>query len=421
VGRVLIVDNDRRLLEELEAALRVAPGEWSVVCVKTAAEGFERLAAQPFDVVAAKIGVPDLDAGAFLDDVAGRQPRVIRFLLSDTFGRAMLELAGSTSHQHLAKPLQASAVFARLDRTLRLGAILTDPILQSLVSRLKSVPSPPPIYLSMMNELRRDEASPQKVGELVARDGGMSAKILQLVNSPFFGLRMRVAEPAHAVQLLGLETIRALVLSTHVFEQLDLRTVTRFRIGKVWRHSLASASCARIVARALGLSADEAAEAFTAALLHDIGKLVLAGSLSDDYGVVVDQADADHAAAWTVERDMLGATHADVGAYLLGLWGLPDPIVEAVAWHHRPSQCAAQAVCPLTAVHAADAIEHRLHPCDAAGGTMEPDADYLTGLELTAAFPAWTAACLESEPAPAPAMTRPVPPPAGGRPTLPPS
>jgi putative nucleotidyltransferase with HDIG domain len=402
MGRVLIVDNDRRLLQELESALRAAPGDWSVVCVKTAAEAAERLASQTFDVVAAKVGLPGFDAGGFLDGVAGRQPRAIRFLLSDTCGRGVLELAGSTSHQHLATPLRASAVFARLDRTLRLGEILDDPTLQALVSRLRSVPSPPPIYLAIMNELRRDEASSRKVGELVARDAGMSAKVLQLVNSPFFGLRMGVAEPAHAVQLLGLETIRALVLSTHVFEQLDLRTVIRFRIGKVWRHSLATASCARVVARALGMPPDVSAEAFTAALLHDVGKLVLAGSLPDDYGVVVDQADSDHLATWVVEREMLGATHADVGAYLLALWGLPDGIVEAVAWHHRPSECGAPAGSPLTAVHAADVIEHRLHPGDTAGGTTDPDADYLGRLELTAVFATWADACRDLDPSPLP-------------------
>jgi putative nucleotidyltransferase with HDIG domain len=310
----------------------------------------------------------------------------------------MIELAGGTSHQHLARPLRATEVFARLHRTLGLGDILSDPALKALVSRLKAVPSPPPVYMAIMNELRSDDASPQKVGALVARDAGMSAKILQLVNSPFFGLRMRVAEPAHAVQLLGLETIRALVLSTHVFEQLDLRTVTRFRIGKVWRHSLSAAAFARIVAREQGVSAEAAAEAFTAALLHDIGKLVLAGSLPDDYGVVIDQADADHVATWIVEREMLEATHADIGAYLLGLWGLPDPIVEAVAWHHRPSGCGAPAASSLTAVHAADVIEHRLHPADTAGGTTDTDGEFLDRLELTATFPAWAAACRESEP-----------------------
>jgi putative nucleotidyltransferase with HDIG domain len=401
MGRVLIVDNDRQLLRELETALRGAPGDWSVACVRTVAEAFDRLEAQSFDVVAAKVGAPGFDADAFLDDVAARHPRAIRYLLSEACGRGMLALAGSTSHQQLAKPLQASAVFARLDRTLRLGEVLADPALRVLVSRLRSVPSPPPVYLAMMNELRRDEASLLKIGELVARDAGMSAKILQLVNSPFFGLRMRVCEPSHATQLLGLETIRALVLSTHVFEQLDVRTLTRFRIGKIWRHSLAAASYARIVARAQGGAPEAAGEAFTAALLHDIGKLVLAGSLHDDYGVVVDQADADGVATWLVEREMLGATHADVGAYLLALWGLPDPIVEAVAWHHHPGRCGAPAGGPLTAVHAGDAIEHRLHPADSAGGAMEPDADYLARLQLTTAFPVWAAACRESEPAPA--------------------
>lgn len=398
MARVLIIDNDRRLLGDLEAGLREAPGDWAVACVNTTSKAFDRLSAQPYDVVAARLGLPALDAAAFLDQVASIQPRAIRFLISESSGHEMLERTGGTCHQHLARPLQAKVVFARLGRTLRLGDILSDPLLQGLVSRLRAVPSPPPIYLAIMNELRSKYSSTLKVGALVARDAGMSAKILQLVNSPFFGLRMRIGDPAHAVQLLGLETVRALVLSTHVFEQLDLRTLTRFRIGRVWRHSLAAASCARVVAREQRVAPEVAAEAVTAALLHDIGKLVLAGSLPDDYGVVLDEAAADGAASWVTEREMLGATHADVGAYLLGLWGLPESIVEAVAWHHRPRQSGAPASSPLTAVHAADAIEHSLHPADAEGGATGPDTDFLSDCNLATAFPGWTAACRELEP-----------------------
>jgi putative nucleotidyltransferase with HDIG domain len=397
---MLILDDDRRLIRELETALRAAPGDWSVACVKTPAEAHETLGAHAFDVVAAKVGVSAFDATAFLDEVAAAHPRAIRFLLSDAHGRVMLEQANSTSHQHLAKPLDVYSVFGRLDRTLRLGRILTDPTLRGLILRLRAVPSPPPLYVAIVNELRRDEASVRKVGDLVSQDVGMAAKILQLVNSPFFGLRMRVGDPAHAVQLLGLETVRALVLSVHVFQQLDPRAISRFRIGKVWRHSLAAAVCARIVAREQGVPENMAAEAYTAALLHDIGKLVLAASLPDDYAVVLEVAEADGTATWVMELEMLGATHADVGAYLLGLWGLPEPIVEAVAWHHRPGQSGAPSFSAVTTVHAADAIEHCLHPGDAVGGSTEPDADFLTASALNSVFPAWTAACRAGSPSP---------------------
>jgi putative nucleotidyltransferase with HDIG domain len=348
-----------------------------------------------FDVVVADERIVAAGEGhSFLDEVAARQPKAVRYLLSGRHGASVLLHADRSAHQHLLKPLGAEFVFARLAQTLVLGDLLADADLQRVIGRLTRLPSLPPVYLAIMAELKKDEASGRKVGELVARDGGMSAKILQLVNSPFFGLRMRVSDPAQAIQLLGLETVRGLVLSAHVFEQVDLRTATRFRLGKVWRHSLATAGYARLIARQNKATADVEGEAFTGALLHDIGKLVLAASLSDDYAIVVEQAESEKIATWLVERDLLRTTHAEVGAYLLSLWGLPEPIVETVASHHQPSRSPAPAYCPLGVVHTANVIEHRTHPADTIAAPSETDDAYLDRFEMRSHVPEWTAACM---------------------------
>jgi putative nucleotidyltransferase with HDIG domain len=396
VGRVLFVDRDRKLLGKLEQALRTARGDWSIVCAMSAADACDQISQRPFDVVLADIDVRAADGTSFLDEVARRQPNAVRFLLSKSAGRGMLVRADDAAHQFLAKPLEPDAVFARLAETLLLGELLSDPDLKALVTRLKSVPSLPPAYLAMMAELRKDQASPRKVGDLVARDAGMSAKILQLVNSPLFGFRMRIGDPVQAVQLLGIEAVRGLALSSNIFSQLDLKTVARFGLGRVWRHSMATAGFARVIARRQQEAADIVGEAFTAALLHDIGKLVLASSMPEDYSVVVEQAASDHVPTWLVERDVLGTTHAEVGAYLLGLWGLPEPIVAGVAWHHRPSESAAPSYCPLGAVHAGNVIEHQAHPADTVGVASTADDAYLDHFHMRAEFPAWTAACLDA-------------------------
>ncbi len=396
VVRVLFVDNDRHFLGELELAFRSAPGAWSIVLAMSVAEATDQLSRGAFNVVVADAGMRGAGGTPFLDIVADRQPVAVRFLLSNQHGLQALG-RNDSAHQHLAKPLHAGAVFDRLVQTLKLGQRLSDPSLKSVVSRLKSVPSLPPVFMAIMTELRNEEASARKVGELVAKDGGMAAKILQLVNSPFFGFRMRVAEPSQAVQLLGLETVRGLVLSMHVFEQIDLRTVSRFRLWKVWRHSLATAGFARVIAERQHAGADEVGETFTAALLHDLGKLILAGSLPDDYGVIVEQAEADKTPTWVIERDMIGTTHADVGAYLLGLWGLPPAIVEAVAWHHRPSESDSESLCPLGAVHAANVIEHRLHGADTIAAASEYDEAYLDRHQARSELASWDAACAQAD------------------------
>jgi putative nucleotidyltransferase with HDIG domain len=391
VARVLFVDTDRHLLRELEGALRSTQGDWSAVSAPSAEDACDQLSRGAFDAVVADAGIVSADGVPLLDIVAERQPSAVRLLLSSAH-QLRMPLGGDAAHQHLVKPLQASAVFARLAQTLRLGQLLSDVSLKVVVSRLRSVPSLPPVYMAMMAELRKEDASARKVGELMAKDGGMTAKVLQLVNSPYFGFRMAVTDPTQAVQLLGLETIRGLVLSAHVFEQLDLRTVTRFRLGRIWRHSLATAAAGRVIAESQHGSAEVMGETITAALLHDIGKLVLAGSLPDDYGVIVEQAEADNTPTWVVERDMVGTSHAEIGAYLLGLWGIPSSIVEAVAWHHRPSNCPSEEFAPLGAVHAANVISHRLHQADIIAGPSQLDDEYLERFHLSERLPAWTAA-----------------------------
>lgn len=392
--RVLFVDGDGKLLRELEPALRSAPGEWAVSCTTSAAEALELLSRAPFDAVVAGADLPGADGRSFLDEVARRQPGAARFQLAQKAGRDVLLQADSAAHQHLARPLRTEELFSRLAQTLLLDRLLTDGQLKALVSRLKSIPSPTPIYLALMGELRQENASAQRAGELVARDGGMSAKILQLVNSPFFGLRMPVVDAAHAVRLLGLNTLRALVLSLHVFEQVNPRTVQRFGLGRIWRHATAAGGLARLIASLQNASPEAASEAFSAAMVHDVGKLVLAGSLPDDYAFVVQQAEAERVPTWQVEAEWLGATHAEVGAYLLGLWGVPASIVEAVAHHHRPSRAATAGYFPLGAVHVANAVEHQLHPADVVGAASALDEDYLAQYDLADRVPIWTAACV---------------------------
>jgi HD-like signal output (HDOD) protein len=196
------------------------------------------------------------------------------------------------------------------------------------------------------------------------------------------------------VRLLGLDTLRALVVSLNLFEQVDPRVAHRFGLGRVWRHAAAAAALGRLIAYLQGASPECAAEAFSASLLHDVGKLVLAQSLPDDYAFVLHQAEAERRPTWVVEAEWLGATHAEVGAYLLGLWGVPGSIVEAVARHHRPAlDEGPSSYFPLAAVHVANAIEHQLHPADVVGAAATLDEEYLARYDLAGRVPVWTAAC----------------------------
>jgi HD-like signal output (HDOD) protein len=247
----------------------------------------------------------------------------------------------------------------------------------------------PSIYTEIMDELQSPNASIRKVGEIVAKDVGMTAKILQIVNSAFFGLRRHVADPAQAASFLGVDTLKSLVLSAHIFSQLDNVKIEGFCLETLWNHSAVTGALAKRIAAAEDCPEQTRDHALMAGLLHDAGKLVFAANRPVGYGKVLAAAGGDGLEIWEAERQALRNSHAEVGAYLFGLWGLPDPIVEAVAFHHCPRKCAGLSITPLTAVHAANAIAHEHDPRWRNSQVSRLDEDYLGQLGLIDRIPKW--------------------------------
>ncbi len=215
----------------------------------------------------------------------------------------------------------------------------------------------------------------------------MSAKVLQLVNSAFFGLARHVETVEQAVTLLGTEIIKSLVLSNAAFSQFLPRS-KRFSPESLWRHSLLVGAIASAIAKAEGADRATVGEALQAGILHDIGQLILATYKAECYDEVLAAAAESNVPRYMAEADAFDATHAHIGAYLLGLWGLPDNTIEAVAFHHEPQSVAPAGFAPLVAVHVADALVH-----EALGEPTEGllDEDVLEASGLEGRLPEWRA------------------------------
>jgi putative nucleotidyltransferase with HDIG domain len=230
----------------------------------------------------------------------------------------------------------------------------------------------------MEEELRSPEPSIQKVGQIIERDPSMTAKILQLSNSAFFGLRRSISKPADAVAYLGLDRIQILFLAMHAFSQFTPPVTSAFSIERLWEHSISTAALAKSIVREEEASTGIAEDAFTAGLLHDIGKLMLACRLTERHTEAMTLARMKAIPLWVAEQQVLSVSHAEIGAYLLGLWGLPDTIVEAAAYHHHPSDCPNNTFCALTALHAADC--HNSDHSYAGVPAPQLDTEYLSRL-----------------------------------------
>ena len=381
------------ILQGIQHSLRGMRAEWEVSLANSGAEALETMAQAPFDVVITDMRMPGMDGAQLLDVVKVRFPRTVRIILSGQSDRETILRSVGPSHQYLSKPCDLDELKQRLRRAFALRDMLNDTHLKEVIGRLKTVPSLPALYVAVTEALRSSDSSITDIGNLIAQDMGMSAKVLQLVNSAFFGLSNRVSSPRQAVLLIGIENLKALVLSVQVFSDLGGH-LTR-ELGFLWNHSMSTASFAKAIARVELSSSGVREDAFTAGLLHDVGRLVLASAFGAEYREVLKRAAEPGVLLASCEGDAFGCTHNGVGAYLLGLWGLTDSIVEAVAWHHQPVHAQPNSFSALIAVHAADYYDNQMHVHPFSNETSGMDEALLDQIGLQRQLPSWEKACRE--------------------------
>ncbi len=357
--RVLFVDDNPLVLQGLQRMLRPLRGEWEMTFVESGAVALALMAQRPFDVVVSDMRMPAMNGAQLLNEVMRRYPQTIRLILSGHADQDLILKCVGSTHQYLAKPCDADALKATVQRAAALGVSLRNEAVKRLVTQMDRLPSLPTLYLELLERLQRPETTAEELARVIERDPGMAAQVLKLANSAYFGRSRPVADPFEAVIFLGLDTLKSLVLCLHAFSQYEGLELVGLSLDQLWGHSLEVAANARRLVWAREAPRKMADEAFAAGLLHDVGKLVLASNCRPQYQEVERQVAEGRGDALAAETAVFGCTHADVGGYLLGLWGLPVPVVEAIALHHEPGRTVIREFSPVTAVHVANVLAHR--------------------------------------------------------------
>jgi len=286
-----------------------------------------------------------------------RHPDTVRIVLSGQCDRETVLKTVDPTHQFLTKPCEAETLKSTLSRVCQRREQLCDNWHRQMVSRVASVPSLPAHYQSLMHELRAPDASLERASQIVAADVGMTAKILQLVSSSFFGTPQLPHDPARATNLFDLETLRALAFSTQAFAPFDAAGIDLALIERLNQHSLAVATAARAIVLAEGGTTEQAGQAYLAGFLHDVGLLVLAQHMPERVLHILTTAEDALSQLDGAERDTANEAHAAIGGYLMALWGLPGAIVDVIAFHHRPRLSPTPVFPTLAAVHVANAAD----------------------------------------------------------------
>jgi putative nucleotidyltransferase with HDIG domain len=389
--RVLFVDDESHILDGLRRMLRPMRDRWDMSFAEGGHNALDVLSKSEFDVIVSDMRMPGIDGEQLLRAVKERYPRIIRIALSGQTSKETIVRSVGLIHQYLSKPCDAEVLKSTVTRVCSFRNLLTNQELLGLVSQLESLPCMSQLHSNLIRELRSDDASIEEISNIICQDVAMAAKIMQLVNSAFFGVRQQVTSISQAITLLGLDIISALVLSVKIFSGFSDDMLKKFSLDSLWAHSLNVSKFAKIIAQAENADRNITDYAMMAGLLHDIGKLALAATTPQQYEQVLSLATKENMPICQAEDKIIGTTHAEIGAYLLGLWNFPDEVIYALAYHHKPAQSDTNNFSVLTAVHLANALENKTLP--AKYKTTDVDVNYLEVLGLLEHLAGWRELC----------------------------
>lgn len=329
---VLFVDDDPSVLSGLRRMTHTMRSQWRMTFVADGDAALVALDGDPADVMVVDMRMRGMDGATLLAEVRRRWPQTVRIVLSGFSDQGAALRSIPVAHRFLAKPCDPATLLATVQSGYDLRARLSRPELRSVVGGLGSLPSAPRSYAAITDALGQPDVCLEAVASIIERDASSSAKLLQLVNSAFFGLARNVSRVRDAVAYLGISRVRDVVLAAEVADMFRCTTPGLASIAQdVNEYSVAIAGAAREWA-----DPKHAHDAFVAGVLHDIGRLVLASVVPVRYLPIYREHRASGSDLAVLETERLGAAHAEVGAYLLQLWGLPFTLVEAVARHHDP-------------------------------------------------------------------------------------
>jgi HD-like signal output (HDOD) protein len=344
---VLFVDDEPQVLDGLRTRLQPLQSKWQMTFVDSGADALSRFEQTPHDVIVSDISMPGMDGAQLLHAISERWPATIRIALSGMSDIDQKMRLLPLAHQYLSKPCRPDQLEDAVARSLQLREELTHPSVLAIVGRIRQLPARPQVFSRLQVAMAKPDASARDVARVIASDTALTVKVLQIANSAFFRRARRISNIEQAVQYLGFQTIRNLVMCAEVFS----RWPGRMRHAAVDLEDLQMhAQRTAAVAQALTAGTQFSDDTVLAGLLHDIGYWVLIQECPRELEQAIELALAAGISLPQAEYEILGASHAEIGAYLLAIWGLPYAVVEAVAHHHRPKRVASVGLDPLSAL-----------------------------------------------------------------------
>jgi HD-like signal output (HDOD) protein/CheY-like chemotaxis protein len=386
---ILLAVADPQALVDIVQALG---NEWQATSVSKEADALAQLEQRSFDALLVDFNLGSPDASQLMNQALERRPETTRFLLAYEADLALVAAMVTGPHELLPKPVEPASLKSRIESGVAREDSNSNPSGGAPETSASASPAVPAVYSEVLKALESPGITKRQVGEMIAGDATLMSEVLKLTNSAHLGLPHNITDPVEAVESLGLETVKALVMALRFLAEHSHLKSSYLSLEKLWQHSTRVAQTARDLVLFETKDRALAAEALVAGLLHDLGKVVLATNFDDLYGRVYSLAHKQPVALWDIEREMFGASHGEIGACLVGMWNMPRSVVEAAAFHHEPPLGEHQQLTPLAAVHIANVLEHEIRPSDEFRLAPVINPAFLNEIGLLQRLPVWRAA-----------------------------
>lgn len=400
--RIIFVDDEPNILSGLRRSLRELERDYELQFSMSGTECLELMAKKPFDMVVSDMRMPKMDGSQLLQEIMNKYPTVVRVILSGHAEEECVLKAIGIAHQYLSKPCEYELLKNVIVSSLSLKNCFESEAMRSFVSKIKSLPSAPDTYVKLTKELRSGNPVMEKIATIVEDDIGMSSKILQLVNSAFFGLPRHISNIRQAVTFLGMETIKTLVLSLGVFSSAQKGSSVDALAQQLSRHSLIVTSYLQNILKIENIPQAEAEELYVAGMLHDIGMLIFSTFKPVEYQKIREDCTLSVYKKCEEEKKLFNVSHPEVGAYLLSMWGLRNQVIEPIYCHHNPEKCPNKDNIIVPALYFAEILSHCPYGTNVSeiSAFMKNNLDfqYLNSIGVMPKIEQWFKACIEINP-----------------------
>lgn len=334
---ILTVDKNPSILSQISELLNSSQFEGKYYFTQTIDEAFSIIKKNEINIIICDLNIPQINGIDFLEVLKDDFPSIIRIVLFDHENQIELLLKSVVSaHKFISKPIDSEKFYKIITQTLMLNSFLIEENVLKVLNQIESFPSLPQTYIEIEEELNREDFSIKNISDIVHKDMAIATRILQIVNSPLLGLARVITDIQQAVSLLGMTMLKSLILYTQIFRSFEGNMRVENIQREIWEHSLKVANTSKLLVANFG-NRNDIETAFISGLLHDVGKIIIINNEKFVFDIL-ELMKSENIEYNEAEYKILGTTHAEIGAYLLSLWGLPSIIVDSVKNHHKISK-----------------------------------------------------------------------------------